>query len=61
MQYVFFEFLSFAFVFPLVFSGVLSHKDSNLIKQNQNLLCYHYTMGQCRSTPCGCLKAVSAC
>ena len=24
----------------------LSHKDSNLIKQNQNLLCYHYTMGQ---------------
>ena len=25
----------------------LSHKDSNLIKQNQNLLCYHYTMGQC--------------
>lgn len=24
----------------------LSHKDSNLIKQNQNLLCYHYTIGQ---------------
>ena len=27
-------------------SFALSHKDSNLIKQNQNLLCYHYTMGQ---------------
>ncbi len=24
----------------------LSHKDSNLGKQNQNLMCYHYTMGQ---------------
>ena len=25
---------------------LLSHKDSNLNKQNQNLLCYHYTMRQ---------------
>ena len=25
---------------------LLSHKDSNLDWQNQNLLCYHYTMGQ---------------
>lgn len=24
----------------------LSQEDSNLYKQNQNLLCYHYTMGQ---------------
>lgn len=24
----------------------LTHKDSNLNKQNQNLLCYRYTMGQ---------------
>ena len=24
----------------------LSHKDSNLNKQDQNLLCYHYTMRQ---------------
>ena len=24
----------------------LSHQDSNLGKQNQNLMCYHYTMGQ---------------
>ena len=23
----------------------LSHQDSNLGKQNQNLMCYHYTMG----------------
>ena len=28
----------------------LSHKDSNLDKQNQNLLCYHYTMRQSRVT-----------
>ena len=26
--------------------SLLSHKDSNLGKQNQNLMCYHYTMGQ---------------
>ncbi len=26
---------------------VLSHQDSNLDKQNQNLLCCHYTMRQC--------------
>ena len=25
---------------------VLSHQDSNLGKQNQNLVCYHYTMRQ---------------
>ena len=25
---------------------LLSHQDSNLDKQNQNLLCYHYTIGQ---------------
>ena len=25
---------------------MLSHQDSNLGKQNQNLLCYHYTMRQ---------------
>jgi hypothetical protein len=25
----------------------LGHKDSNPEKQNQNLLCYHYTMTQC--------------
>ena len=24
---------------------LLSHQDSNLGKQNQNLMCYHYTMG----------------
>ena len=24
----------------------LTHQDSNLERQNQNLLCYHYTMGQ---------------
>ena len=24
----------------------MSHQDSNLGKQNQNLMCYHYTMGQ---------------
>ena len=24
----------------------LSHQDSNLDKQNQKLLCYHYTIGQ---------------
>ena len=25
---------------------MLTHQDSNLERQNQNLLCYHYTMGQ---------------
>ena len=25
---------------------LLTHQDSNLERQNQNLLCYHYTMGQ---------------
>lgn len=24
----------------------LPHRDSNSVKQNQNLVCYHYTMGQ---------------
>ena len=26
--------------------SLLSHEDSNFDKQNQNLLCYHYTIGQ---------------
>ena len=26
----------------------LSYQDSNLDKQNQNLMCYHYTIGQKR-------------
>ena len=26
-------------------AALLSHQDSNLGKQNQNLMCYHYTMG----------------
>ena len=30
----------------LVSVSLLSHQDSNLGKQNQNLMCYHYTMGQ---------------
>ena len=32
-----------------VFRASLSRKDSNLVKQNQNLLCYHYTTGQSES------------
>ena len=31
-------------------SSMLSHQDSNLGKQNQNLMCYHYTMGQSHSS-----------
>lgn len=27
----------------------LPHRDSNSVKQNQNLVCYHYTMGQMRA------------
>lgn len=27
-------------------SGLLTHQDSNLDQENQNLLCCHYTMGQ---------------
>ena len=27
-------------------SLLLSYQDSNLDKQNQNLMCYHYTIGQ---------------
>lgn len=30
----------------------LAHKDSNLNKQNQNLLCYRYTMSQCLKKRC---------
>ena len=30
----------------IYFLTVLSHQDSNLDKQNQNLLCCHYTIGQ---------------
>ena len=33
---------------------VLSHQDSNLGKQNQNLMCYHYTMGQDFLRKTGC-------
>ena len=29
-------------------SKMLSKADSNHYKQNQNLLCYHYTIGQSR-------------
>ena len=29
-----------------LFSCKLSYLDSNQDKQNQNLLCYHYTIGQ---------------
>ena len=32
---------------------LLSKADSNHHKQNQNLLCYHYTIGH-RCTFCGC-------
>ena len=32
-----------------IFVALLSRKDSNLVKQNQNLLCYHYTTGQSES------------
>ena len=32
-----------------IFGALLSRKDSNLVKQNQNLLCYHYTTGQSES------------
>ena len=28
-------------------SVVLDYQDSNLEKQDQNLLCYHYTISQC--------------
>ena len=28
-------------------SPLLSYQDSNLDKQSQNLLCYHYTIAQC--------------
>ena len=27
-------------------AATLPHRDSNSVKQNQNLVCYHYTMGQ---------------
>ncbi len=32
----------------------LADKDSNLDKQNQNLLCYRYTIGQCEARE-GCI------
>ena len=31
-------------------SLLLTHQDSNLERQNQNLLCYHYTIGQSELT-----------
>ena len=31
---------------PVLGSVLLSYQDSNLDKQNQNLMCYHYTIGQ---------------
>ena len=31
----------------IVPSDLLSDQDSNLDRQNQNLQCYHYTIGQC--------------
>lgn len=34
---------------------LLSYPDSNQDKQNQNLLCYHYTIGQ--SSLCSLLKS----
>ncbi len=34
------------FVFNMLGDVLLSHQDSNLNRQNQNLQCYHYTMGQ---------------
>ena len=34
---------------------LLSYLDSNQDKQNQNLLCYHYTIGQ--SSLCSLLKS----
>ena len=40
----------------------LSYEDSNLDKQNQNLLCYHYTIRQCLMFPprnCSAKLAVS--
>ena len=34
-------------LFSLFFGGfLLDYQDSNLDKQNQNLLCYHYTIVQ---------------
>ena len=33
---------------PVLGSVLLSYQDSNLDKQNQNLMCYHYTIGQCK-------------
>ena len=32
--------------FRLKLTFLLSYPDSNQDKQNQNLLCYHYTIGQ---------------
>lgn len=32
--------------------SLLTHEDSNLDKQNQNLMCYHYTMGHALGSGC---------
>ena len=45
-----------AFDASLRFFYLLSHQDSNLDRQNQNLQCYHYTM---RQTKCGFNKLLS--
>ena len=37
-------------------SNELSYPDSNQDKQNQNLLCYHYTIRQLPYVPCGTAK-----
>ena len=39
VQFLYFETASF-------FDWLLDYQDSNLDKQNQNLLCYHYTIVQ---------------
>ncbi len=41
--------------FRLKLTFLLSYPDSNQDKQNQNLLCYHYTIGQ--SSLCSLLKS----
>ena len=42
---VYFKFLKTKMGQPHGYPILLTHKDSNLNKQNQNLLCYRYTMG----------------
>ena len=36
------------------FPHLLSNQDSNLDRQNQNLQCYHYTIGQLPCAESGC-------